>query len=93
MKQGITFSKLSGESIAAAVSMPRGVGLMLGFDLIDPATQAPAGPDRCQEVFRACRDHGLILAADVPRVRISPPLTLGLEEAEEMFDVLGEVLG
>jgi 4-aminobutyrate aminotransferase-like enzyme len=76
-----------------SVSMPRGVGLMLGFDLVDPATQAPAGPDRCREVFRACRDHGLILATDVPRVRISPPLTLGLEEAEEIFDVLGEVLG
>lgn len=75
------------------VEGPRGVGLMLGFDLIDPETGTLAGPERCQAVFEACRDQGLLLAADVPRVRISPPLTLGIEEAEEMFDVLEEVLG
>jgi 4-aminobutyrate aminotransferase-like enzyme len=78
---------------SAGIARPRGVGLMLGFDLVQPESGALAGRERCLAVFRECRDRGLLLAADVPRVRISPPLTLGLEEADQMFDVLEEVLG
>jgi 4-aminobutyrate aminotransferase-like enzyme len=75
------------------IARPRGVGLMLGFDLVEPGSAALAGREHCLAVFRECRDRGLLLAADVPRVRISPPLTLGLDEADQMFDVLEEVLG
>lgn len=77
---------------SAVVAQPRGAGLMLGFDLIDPQWGEPAASDRCLAILRACRDRGLLIAADVPRVRISPPLTLGLGEADEMFDVLEAVL-
>jgi 4-aminobutyrate aminotransferase-like enzyme len=75
------------------VARPRGAGLMLGFDLIDPDSGAPADSDRCLAIFQGCRDRGLLLTADIPRVRISPPLTLELGEADEMFDILEEVLG
>jgi len=78
---------------SALVARPRGAGLMLGFDLIQPESGTLAGRERCLAVFRECRDRGLLIAADVPRVRISPPLTLGLEEADQLFDVLEEVLG
>jgi 4-aminobutyrate aminotransferase-like enzyme len=74
------------------VARPRGVGLMLGFDLIDPDSGADATAETCIRIFRACRDHGLLVAADVPRVRLSPPLTLTAAEAEELFDILFEVL-
>ncbi|HEU4701226.1 MAG TPA: aspartate aminotransferase family protein, partial [Conexibacter sp.] len=77
---------------APEVARARGVGLMLGFDLVDPATGELAGAERCGEVFRACRDRGVLLLADVPRVRLSPPLTLARAEADELFDVLEAVL-
>jgi 4-aminobutyrate aminotransferase-like enzyme len=78
---------------SSVVARPRGVGLMLGFDLIDPDSGALAERDRCLAIFQECRDRGLLITADVPRVRISPPLTLELREADEMFDILEEVLG
>ncbi|MGN6254375.1 MAG: class-III pyridoxal-phosphate-dependent aminotransferase [Solirubrobacterales bacterium] len=78
---------------SAEVARPRGVGLMLGFDLVQSESDTLVERERCLAIFRECRDRGLLLAADVPRVRISPPLTLGLEEADQMFDVLEEVLG
>jgi 4-aminobutyrate aminotransferase-like enzyme len=77
---------------SGAVARPRGAGLMLGFDLVDADTGALASPDRCNAIFRACRDRGILLLADVPRVRISPPLTFTRREADELFDVLVEVL-
>lgn len=78
--------------VSDRVALPRGVGLMLGFDLIDPATGALADAEACRAIFRACRDRGVLVLADVPRVRLSPPLTLAREEADELFDVLTEVL-
>lgn len=74
------------------VERPRGVGLMLGFDLIDPGTGEPASPVECEEIFRACRDRGALVATNVPRVRLSPPLTLTVSEADFLFDVLDDVL-
>jgi 4-aminobutyrate aminotransferase-like enzyme len=75
-----------------AVGRPRGVGLMLGFDLLDPDDGGFASADRCAAVFRACRDRGVLLLADVPRVRLSPPLTIARSEIDELFGVLHEVL-
>jgi 4-aminobutyrate aminotransferase-like enzyme len=74
------------------VACPRGAGLMLGFDLVDADTGALATAESCSSIFRACRDHGILLLADVPRVRLSPPLTFTRDEADELFDVLLEVL-
>jgi 4-aminobutyrate aminotransferase-like enzyme len=74
------------------VSGPRGLGLMLGFDLVDPTTGLLASEDACLAIFRACRDRGLLILADVPRVRISPPLTISTAEVHQLFDILSEVL-
>ncbi len=74
------------------VARPRGLGLMLGFDLVNPATGSLASEQECFATFRACRDHGLLILADVPRVRISPPLTISVAEVHELFDILAEVL-
>jgi 4-aminobutyrate aminotransferase-like enzyme len=75
------------------VARPRGIGLMLGFDLIDPDTDALASTAECDAVFRECRDRGALVAMNVPRVRLSPPLTLTVPEADFLFDVLDDVLG
>ncbi len=74
------------------VRQPRGVGLMLGFDLIDPETDELADSEFCAQIFVQCRDRGLLVAADVPRVRLSPPLTLSAEEASLAVEILGEAL-
>lgn len=74
------------------VAKPRGLGLMLGFDLVDPGSGELAGEAECHATFRACRDRGLLILADVPRVRISPPLTISAAEIDDLFDVLFEVL-
>lgn len=74
------------------VGRPRGLGLMLGFDLVDPTTGLLASEQECLVTFRACRDLGLLILADVPRVRISPPLTISAEEVHELFDILAAVL-
>jgi 4-aminobutyrate aminotransferase-like enzyme len=93
--------RASGDRIAAglcelataseSVSWPRGVGLMLGFDHVDPATGALAAQPACEERFRECRDRGLLVAAHSPRVRVNPPLTIGAREAGELLDTLFEV--
>jgi 4-aminobutyrate aminotransferase-like enzyme len=70
----------------------RGVGMMLGFDLVDPRTGALADSDLCRSIFRRCLDGGMLLAADVPRVRLSPPLTLSEAEARQALAILSEVL-
>ena len=75
------------------VARPRGIGLMLGFDLIDPDSDALASAVECEAIFRACRDRGALVAANVPRVRLSPPLTLTVTEADRLFDILLDVLG
>jgi 4-aminobutyrate aminotransferase/4-aminobutyrate aminotransferase/(S)-3-amino-2-methylpropionate transaminase len=75
------------------VARPRGLGLMLGFDLVDPTSGALASAAACEAVFHACRDRGALVAANVPRVRLSPPLTLTMQEADRLFDILDDVLG
>lgn len=75
------------------VTRPRGVGLMLGFDHVDATTGELATASHCATVARACRERGVLTAAHVPRVRITPPLTIERAEIDEIFDVLHEVLG
>lgn len=81
--------ELSGAS--EAVAWPRGVGMMLGFDHLDPATDSFAGETLCADRFQACRDRGLLIAAHSPRVRINPPLILTLGEADQLVETLFEV--
>ncbi len=74
------------------VTRPRGLGFMLGFDLVDPQTDLLADAARCHEVFHGCRDRGVLVAANVPRVRINPPLTITVAEIDLLFEVLADVL-
>jgi 4-aminobutyrate aminotransferase-like enzyme len=79
-------------SSSPRVARPRGVGLMLGFDLVDAETGEFAATSACDDIFRACRDRGVLVAANVPRVRLSPPLTVTAAELDFLFAVLEEVL-
>jgi 4-aminobutyrate aminotransferase-like enzyme len=69
------------------VAKVRGVGLMLGFDLVDPGTGALASTELSQELFLRILERGLLIA-QVPGVRLNAPLTLSLDEAEQALDAL-----
>jgi len=74
------------------VSHNRGVGMMLGFDLIDPTTRGLAGPELCLRLFRRCLDEGILIVGDVPEVRPNPPLVLTEDGADEAIAALRRAL-
>jgi 4-aminobutyrate aminotransferase-like enzyme len=70
----------------------RGVGMMLGFDLVDPATGGLADPGLCLRLFRRCLDEGILIVGDVPEVRLNPPLVLTEDEADDAIAALRRAL-
>lgn len=81
-----------------AVAGTRGRGLMLGLELVDPATGEPATELAGRIVLESLR-RGWILLADGPGANVlafTPPLTIAeplLERATETLDaILGELL-
>ena len=76
------------EAASPYVRQSRGVGMMLGFDLVDPATQRPAGSDLCRQLFQNSLDAGILTVGDVPSVRLNPPIVLTEGEANEAMAAL-----
>jgi len=66
----------------------RGVGLMLGFDFVDPATGEMAGAELCKRLFLDTLGRGLLIVGDVPGVRLNPPMTLSPAEADQALEAL-----
>ncbi|MGH2821135.1 MAG: aminotransferase class III-fold pyridoxal phosphate-dependent enzyme, partial [Actinomycetota bacterium] len=65
----------------------RGKGLILGIELVAPGTKDPE-PDAATAVLEECRTRGLLIGkgglyGNV--VRMAPPLSVTLEEADEGF--------
>ena len=61
----------------------RGLGLLLAFD-----TERPAG-----EIVDAALDRGLVIGSAGPNtIRLTPPLTLSLDEAQQGISILKELL-
>jgi len=73
----------------------RGLGLMLGMELVkDRATKEPAR-EECAEVFERCKDLGLLigkggLAGNT--LRIKPPMCITAADADFMLEVMDEAL-
>ncbi|WP_329415067.1 aspartate aminotransferase family protein [Streptomyces sp. NBC_00704] len=69
----------------------RGRGLMIGVELTRPGTGL-ADPDRASAVLEAAREGGLLIGKggghDTSALRIAPPLSLTVAEAEEGAAVL-----
>jgi 4-aminobutyrate aminotransferase-like enzyme len=74
------------------VAANRGVGMMLGFDLVDPQTGALAGPGLCLRLFQRCLQAGILIVGDVPEVRLNPPLVLDLAGADQAIAALRRAL-
>jgi alanine-glyoxylate transaminase/(R)-3-amino-2-methylpropionate-pyruvate transaminase len=74
----------------------RGLGLMLGVELVkDRATKEPA-KEECAAVFEACKDMGLLIGKGGlwgNTLRIKPPMIFTTTDADFMLEVLDEALG
>ncbi|GGV36200.1 aminotransferase [Streptomyces longisporoflavus] len=73
----------------------RGRGLMIGIELIDPGT-GEANPRAAAAVLEAAREGGLLIGKggghDTSVLRIAPPLSLTVAEAEEGAAILERAL-
>src|SRR5919112_4057074 len=73
----------------------RGMGLMLGVELVDPATRNPASAQTL-EVLEIARQMGVLLGKgglDGNVLRIKPPLCITAQDVDFAVDVLDRALG
>ncbi|MEV0444097.1 aspartate aminotransferase family protein [Streptomyces spectabilis] len=79
-----------------AVREVRGRGLMIGIELVRPGTDE-AHPEAAAAVLEAAREGGLLIGKGgghtTSVLRIAPPLTLTVAEAEEGAAILERALG
>jgi 4-aminobutyrate aminotransferase / (S)-3-amino-2-methylpropionate transaminase / 5-aminovalerate transaminase len=70
----------------------RGVGLMIGIDLVaDRTSNDLLSRSATERIFLDALHHGLLMMGYFPRVRINPPLTITAEQADRGLDILDEV--
>ena len=88
------FTKLAGKH--SLIGEVRGLGLMLGVELVkDRQTKTPA-KEECAAVFEHCKDLGLLIGKGGlwgNTLRIKPPMCLTLRDADFMLAVIDEALG
>jgi 4-aminobutyrate aminotransferase-like enzyme len=76
----------------AFVGDVRGVGLMLGVDLVaDRETNELLPRAVTESIFLDALQNGLLMMGYFPRVRINPPLTITREQADQGLDILDGV--
>jgi alanine-glyoxylate transaminase/(R)-3-amino-2-methylpropionate-pyruvate transaminase len=92
------YLKAGFERLAAKHSLigdVRGLGLMLGIELVkDRKTKEPA-KDECAAVFEACREMGLLIGKGGlwgNTLRIKPPMIVSTSDADFLLAVLDEAL-
>jgi 4-aminobutyrate aminotransferase-like enzyme len=72
----------------------RGVGLLIGVEIVVPETGAPA-PEVARRVMNGMRERGVLIGTTGPEehvLKIRPPLVLGEREADTIVEVLGVAL-
>jgi 4-aminobutyrate aminotransferase len=66
----------------------RGIGLLLGIELVDPSTGSPAR-DAAERVLYRCLEQGLSFKVGQGNVLVlSPPLIIGEHELERALDIV-----
>jgi alanine-glyoxylate transaminase/(R)-3-amino-2-methylpropionate-pyruvate transaminase len=88
------FAKLAEKH--ALIGDVRGLGLMLGVELVKDRKSKEPASDECARVFETCKDQGLLIGKGGLRgntLRIKPPMCLSIADAEFMLAVLDEALG
>lgn len=70
----------------------RGVGLMIGVDLVAArTTNEPMARPATERIFLDALQQGLLMMGYFPRIRINPPLTITREQADRGLDILDQV--
>jgi len=73
----------------------RGLGLMLGIEMVKDRTTKEPAKEACAEVFERCKDMGLLIGKGGlwgNTLRIKPPMCLTIADADFMLAVLDEAL-
>jgi 4-aminobutyrate aminotransferase-like enzyme len=70
----------------------RGVGLMIGVDLVtDRASNELLNRAATERIFLDALQNGLLMMGYFPRIRINPPLTITRDQADHGLDILDQV--
>jgi 4-aminobutyrate aminotransferase-like enzyme len=80
------------ESELPIVSDVRGVGLMIGMDLVKPGTRTLFDTGLTRWIFDTLLSRGVLAMIYSPVVRINPPLVIREEEALEALAIMKDVL-
>jgi alanine-glyoxylate transaminase/(R)-3-amino-2-methylpropionate-pyruvate transaminase len=73
----------------------RGLGLMLGVELVKDRTTKEPAKDECAAVFEACKDMGLLIGKGGltgNTLRVKPPMIFSTSDADFLLAVLDEAL-
>jgi 4-aminobutyrate aminotransferase len=75
-----------------AIGDVRGLGLLLGVEIVDPATRRPA-PEAADRLLYACLERGLSFKVGQGNVVVlAPPLTIAEADLERALDILEAAL-
>ena len=77
-----------------AVAEIRGKGLMIGIELVEPGTLTPS-PGAASMILEACRHGGVLIGKGGLHnnvLRIAPPLSVTMGEADEAIEVIAGAL-
>ncbi|MGH2503730.1 MAG: aspartate aminotransferase family protein, partial [Ktedonobacterales bacterium] len=75
-----------------AIGEARGLGLMLGVELVTDRERRTPAAALAREVRRYCREHGVLVGVGGSEgnvVRIQPPLVISQADLDEALDVIG----
>jgi len=74
------------------ISDVRGIGLMVGMELRDPRTGAPATAEK-EELIQRCFNHGLLLlGCGESTIRFCPPLVITREDVKTALNIVSSML-
>jgi 4-aminobutyrate aminotransferase len=72
----------------------RGLGLMIGIELVKDQASKERAPELRDRVVQLCFERGLlVLGAGPNTIRLSPPLVLTREQADWAVDTIGTCIG
>lgn len=77
----------------AAVGDVRGIGLLLGIELIEGGNRAVRAPKLAEDVMYRALENGLSFKLTMGNiVTLAPPLTIARDELDRAFDILDDCL-
>ncbi len=70
---------------------PRGIGMMLGIDLINPKTKELLPKSECKKIFNLFMQKGLLTMSYSPRFRIQPAMIIDQATIDNIVEIMHDV--